>query len=189
MPTLGEQLREDWVAHDRRLDRPGLHAVAVHRLGTWGREQPLPLRLLVRALYNVLYLFVRNVYGIEIPISVPLGRRVRILHQSGIVCQGGAVIGDDCELRQNVTLGSYTEGPNGRQGAPTLQAGVSVGAGASIIGDVTIGEGARIGANATVLTDVPPGATAFARPAQILRPASARPAEADATAADAAGRG
>lgn len=142
----------------------------MHRIGVWGRAQVLPVRLLVRVLHKVLYLVVRNVYGIEIPLSVHLGRRVKISHQSGIVINGGVFIGDDCHLRQNVTIGSLGNVVTAdRRGSPVLEDGVYVGAGASIIGKVTVGRGAHIGANATVMTDVPAGATAFARPAQILR--------------------
>ena len=116
--------------------------------------------------YRMLYRHVRNVYGIDLPYSVLLGRRVVIEHQGGIVIHGSAVIGDECVIRHGVTLGNrYLDQP---QEAPRLGARVNVGAGAKILGAVTIGDDAQIGANAVVLCDVPPGATAVGIPARII---------------------
>ena len=99
------------------------------------------------------------------PYSAKIGRRVIFEHQHGIVVHGETVIGDDCIIRQGVTLGirnmdRLTE-------APVLGRGVNVGAGAKIIGAVKIGDGAAIGANAVVLKDVPAGALAIGVPAQL----------------------
>ena len=88
-----------------------------------------------------------------------------IEHQSGIVIHGASIIGDECVIRQNCTLGvRRVDRPTE---APVLGKGVDVGAGAVILGNVTIGDFARIGANAVVLSDVPPGGTAVGVPAQI----------------------
>jgi serine O-acetyltransferase len=123
---------------------------------------------LLRAITTVGYVFVRNVYGIELPPQTLIGRRVKISHQSGIVVSGDAVIGDGCRLRQNVTIGSRgrIDPVSGRR-KPVLESDVYVGAGATILGGITIGAGARIGANALVLTDVPPGARVYAPVATI----------------------
>ena len=123
-PGLIAQLLEDWRAHDRDWTRPGFRAVAVHRLGTWGkRAAPKPLRAPVGALYEVLYRGVRNFYGIEIPGSVQLGRRVVFEHQSAIVIHENAHIGDDCFIRQGVALGSrhVTHGSRRRRTTPSSQ--------------------------------------------------------------------
>ncbi len=96
-----------------------------------------------------------------------VGRGVVIEHQGGIVIHGASVIGDRCIVRQNCTLGiRSSDAPND---APTLTDGVSLGAGAVVLGRVTIGKDAVIGANAVVLQDVPPGATAVGVPARIVR--------------------
>jgi serine O-acetyltransferase len=164
-PGLIAQLLEDWRAHDRDWTRPGFRAVAVHRLGNWGKRTPRPLRAPVGALYQVLYRGVRNFYGIELPCSVQLGRRVIFEHQSAIVIHENAHIGDDCFIRQGVALGSrHVSDP---QAAPRLASGVNVGAGAKILGAVTIGEGAQIGANAVVLTNVPANKLAVGVPARL----------------------
>jgi len=165
--SLAAQIREDYRVHGRDWTRPGFHAVAVHRFGVWRmRIRPKWLRAPFSVLYRVLFRYVRNCYGIELPYSASLGRRVIIEHQSGIVIHGSAIIGDDCILRQGVTLGNRTlEKPFE---APTLAAGVNVGAGAKILGAVRIGEHAVIGANAVVLRDVPPYALAVGVPARII---------------------
>jgi len=168
-PALGfwQQLKEDWIAHERDWTKPGFRAVAVQRFGVWRMKiEPLILRAPFSILYRALYRKIRNTYGIELPYTVQLGRRVIIEHQSGIVIHGNCSIGDDCIIRQGVTMGNrYLERPFD---APKLGNRVNVGAGAKIFGNVTIGDGANIGANAVVLSDIPPGKTAVGIPAKII---------------------
>lgn len=168
--SLWQQIVEDWVAHGRDWTKPGFRAVAVQRFGVWRMQvEPKPLRAPLSILYRMLFRKVRNTYGIELPYTVQLGRRVVIEHQSAIVIHGGCVIGDDCIIRQGVTLGNrYLEQPFD---APVLGARVNVGAGAKIFGKVAIGDGANIGANAVVLKDVPAGATAVGIPAKVIKTA------------------
>jgi len=168
--TLGlwQQIQEDWDAHGRDWTLPGFRAVAVHRFGVWRMTiQPKLLRAPFSILYRALYRKIRNVYGIELPYTVKLGRRVIIEHQGAIVIHGSCFIGDDSIIRQGVTLGNrYMD----RQfEAPKLGDRVNVGAGAKILGNVTIGHDANIGANAVVLSDIPPGRTAVGIPAKILK--------------------
>ena len=108
----------------------------------------------------------RNRYGIELPYSAKIGRRVIVEHQSGIVVHGNAEIGDDSIIRQGVTLGNKTM--DRPADAPVLGRGVNVGAGAKILGAVRIGDCAQIGANAVVLSDVPAGMVAVGVPARVL---------------------
>ena len=167
--TLGlwQQIKEDWVAHGRDWTKPGFRAVAVQRFGVWRMTlEPKLLRAPFSILYRALYRKVRNVYGIDLPYTVKLGRRVIIEHQSAIVIHGNCCIGDDSIIRQGVTLGNrYLERP---LEAPSLGERVNVGAGAKILGNVTIGDDANIGANAVVLSDIPSGQTAVGIPAKIL---------------------
>jgi len=129
--------------------------------------EPKLLRAPFSILYRALYRKVRNTYGIELPYTVKLGRRVIIEHQSGIVIHGDCTIGDDSIIRQGVTLGNrYLDRP---LDAPILGKSVNVGAGAKIFGKVTIGNGANIGANAVVLSDVPAGATVVGIPAKVIK--------------------
>jgi serine O-acetyltransferase len=154
--TLSQQLREDLAAAHGDVLAPGFHAVALHRFGAWADGTHSPVKSAMRLVYKVGYLVVRNVYGIEIPRTVQLGRRVKIAHQSGIVIHPDTSIGDDCVIRQNVSIGAAAADPGrAHNQAPRLGRGVSVGAGAVIVGGVTIGDGAVLGPNVTVLTSVP----------------------------------
>lgn len=163
-----QQIKEDWIAHDCDWTRPGFRAIAVQRFGVWRMKiQPKLLRAPFSILYLALYRKIRNTYGIELSYSIKLGRRVIIEHQHGIVIHGNCTIGDDCIIRQGVTLGNrYLDKPFD---APKLGHRVNVGAGAKIFGNVTIGDDANIGANAVVLCDVPAGATAVGVPAKIIK--------------------
>jgi serine O-acetyltransferase len=170
-PTLGlwQQIKEDWIAHGRDWTKPGFRAVAVQRFGVWRMQvEPKLLRAPLSILYRSLYRKIRNTYGIDLPYTVKLGRRVIVEHQGAIVIHGYCTIGDDCIIRQGVTLGNrYLDRP---LEAPKLGARVNVGAGAKILGGVSLGDGANIGANAVVLSDVPAGQTAVGIPAKILQP-------------------
>jgi serine O-acetyltransferase len=166
--SLWRQIREDWEAHGRDWTKPGFRAVAIQRFGVWRMSiQPLVLRAPLSVFYRSLYRKVRNTYGIDLPYTVQLGRRVVVEHQGAIVVHGNAVIGDECIIRQGVTLGNrYLDRPFE---APVLGDRVNVGAGAKILGQVHLGDGVNIGANAVVLKDVPAGETAVGIPAKILK--------------------
>ncbi len=160
-------VREDFERNRRDWTAPGFRALFVHRFWNWRTEIDhrllrAPLSVLARSMNR----YVRNHYGIEMPFTVRLGRRVAIDHQSGIVIHGNTVIGDDCRIRHNTTMG--VRSVSDITAAPTLERGVDVGAGAVIVGHITIGTGAVIGANAVVLEDVPPGAHVVGVPAKIV---------------------
>jgi serine O-acetyltransferase len=161
------QLKEDLQAHGGDWTRPGFHAVAVHRLGRWARHQHWRrAKTPVRVLSKALFVFVRNFYGIELPFEAHVGRRTVFEHQHGIVVHGCSWIGDDCVIRQGVTLGMrYMDRPGE---APYLEGSVDVGAGAKILGFVHVGRGARVGANAVVLDDVPRGVSVVGTPARVV---------------------
>ncbi len=169
-PELGlwQQIKEDWIAHGRDWTKPGFRAVAVQRFGVWRMQvEPKLLRAPLSILYRSLYRKIRNTYGIDLPYTVKLGRRVIVEHQGAIVIHGYCTIGDDSIIRQGVTLGNrYLDRP---LEAPSLGARVNVGAGAKILGGISLGDGANIGANAVVLSDVPAFQTAVGIPAKILK--------------------
>lgn len=157
---------EDYRAHGRDWTKPGFRAVAVHRFGVWRMSiRSKILRAPLSVLYRVAFRRCRNIYGIELPYSVELGRRVIIEHQGGIVIHGNCRIGDDSIIRQNCTLGvRRLDNP---YDAPLIGRNVSIGAGAAILGAIHIGDDSLIGANAVVLSDVPAGSIAFGIPAQV----------------------
>jgi serine O-acetyltransferase len=165
--SLANLIREDYATNGRDWSSPGFRALVVHRFGNWRMDvRSKLLRAPLSLMYRSLYRFVRNQYGIELPYTAKVGRRVSIDHQSGIVVHGASVIGDDCRIRHNTTLGVRTV--EDLDGAPVLGARVDVGAGAVIVGRITLGEGASVGANAVVLRDVPAGALAVGVPAKIV---------------------
>lgn len=109
----------------------------------------------------------RRITGIEIHPGARLGRRLFIDHGMGIVIGGTAIVGDDVQLFHGVTLGGTTSDRDKKR-HPTVEDGVLIGAGATVLGNITIGKGAKIGAGAVVIKDVPPGATAVGLPARTL---------------------
>ena len=139
---------------------PGFHAIVIHRLThrLWG----MGLKWLARFIAH----FARWITGIEIHPGATIGRRFFIDHGMGVVIGETAEIGDDCTLYHGVTLGGTSWNKGKRH--PTLMQGVVVGAGAKILGPITIGREAKIGSNAVVVKDVPDGATAIGIPARIL---------------------
>lgn len=145
---------------------PGVHALLMHRLThrlwRWG------LRWLARFLAHLTRLFT----GIEIHPGATIGRRVFIDHGMGVVIGETAVIGDDCTLYHGVTLGGTSWNKGKRH--PTLGRGVVIGAGAKVLGPITLGDGAKVGSNAVVVRDVPAGATAVGIPARIIEPGQER---------------
>ncbi len=172
--NLFEVVSEDLKCHGGDWTRPGFQALAIHRFGVWRMNvAPLPLRAPLSVAYRALFRFARNVYGIELPYSAVVGRRVVIEHQGAIVVHGNAVIGDDTILRHGVTLGNRSLSRPSE--APVIGRSVNIGAGAKILGDVHIGDGASIGANAVVVQDVPAGVRVGGVPAMPLGPASVRP--------------
>jgi serine O-acetyltransferase len=179
-------LREDWSSHFRDWTLPGFRAVAAHRIGTWVEQESGhglvrgPIKLLLRRLHLMMFRYVRNHYGIEVPHTVSLGRRVVFGHQSGIVVHPYAKIGDDCIIRQCVTIGALNAERVGE--APVIGNRVEFGAGAAIVGRVTIGDGSRIGPHCVVMTDVPPGSTVFVNPPRMITLKSAAPVSAGQTA-------
>jgi serine O-acetyltransferase len=162
-PGLFALIKEDWVAHGRDWTRPGFRAVAAYRFGVWRMKVRQPFRAPLSIVYRWMYRKCRNHYGIEVPYSAKIGRRVVFEHQHGIVIHGNSEIGDDSILRQGCTLGNKSlDRPFD---APKLGKRVNVGAGAKILGAVTVGDDAVIGANSVVLKDVPADMIAVGLPA------------------------
>ena len=148
---------------------PGVHALLMHRLSHWLWQSRL--YWLARFMSHI----GRGLTGIEIHPGATIGHRVFIDHGMGVVIGETAIIGDDCTLYHGVTLGGTSWNKGKRH--PTLEAGVVIGAGAKVLGPITIGAGAKIGSNAVVVKDVPPNATAVGIPARILEEEQAKQAE------------
>lgn len=160
-----ENLREDWQTYDRQLSRQGLWVMVVYRFGRWRYGiRPRLLRVPFSFAYKLLKIFSEILTGIELPCEVTLGRRFRIDHFGGIVISGDASFGDDCVIRNGVTVGLRH---TGHRGAPAIGHRVDIGAGAKILGPIHIGDDVAIGANAVVIADVPANSIAVGIPARI----------------------
>ena len=137
---------------------PGLHAVLWHRLAhrLWG----MGLRGLGRFTSHL----GRMLTGIEIHPGANIGRRLFIDHGMGVVIGETATIGDDVTIYHGVTLGGLSLKAGKRH--PDVLDGAILGAGAQVLGPVTVGRGARVGANAVAVASVPDGKTVVGIPAR-----------------------
>ena len=172
-------VREDLAAAHRRdpaatddlsilLTSPGLHAIWTHRIAhrLWTRGAKLPALVLAQG--------ARSITGVEIHPGATIGRRFFIDNGMGGVVGETAEVGDDVMLYHGVTLGGRSMERIKRH--PTVENGVTIGAGARVLGPVVIGEDAQIGANAVVVKNVPARATAIGIPATV-RTGAAHPEE------------
>ena len=170
-PGLLARLREDVLAVRARdpaarsafevlATYPGLHALILHRIanGLWRRQWRFTARLLAG--------LARGLTQIDIHPAATIGRRMFIDHGCGVVIGETAEIGDDVTLYQGVTLGGTSLSRGKRH--PTLGDGVTVGAGAKVLGAIEIGAGARVGANSVVIRDVPAAATVVGIPGRVV---------------------
>ena len=157
---------------DLRVSREGVlslgfWALQVYRLGHWRyRFRSRLVRYPLGALHLFLAKLAEMLSGITIGVSARIGRRLVIEHSGAIVVHGNSVIGDDCIIRQGVTIGNRRM--DRPLEAPHIGNRVNIGAGAKILGAVRVGDDADIGANAVVLTDVPQGSLAVGVPARII---------------------
>ncbi|MCI0855508.1 MAG: serine O-acetyltransferase [Chloroflexi bacterium] len=142
------------------LAYPGFHARQLHRLAHTLHTHRVPM--LPRLISHITRLFT----GIEIHPGAKIGDGFFIDHGMGVVIGETAEIGDNCHLYQGVTLGGTSTRREKRH--PTLENNVEVGAGAKLIGAITIGENAQVGAGSVVVTNVPPNATIVGVPGHIV---------------------
>ncbi len=143
------------------LTYPGLHALWSHRFShfLWNRGS----RLFARILSNI----TRCLTGIEIHPASKIGSGFFIDHGMGVVIGETAIIGKDVTLYHGVTLGGTSLEKKKRH--PTIGDRVTIGAGAKILGDISIGDDSRIGANAVVVKNVPPNSVVVGIPGQVIR--------------------
>ena len=139
---------------------PGVHALILHRLAhfLWS----IKLKLIARIFSHL----ARILTGIEIHPGAKIGRRFFIDHGMGVVIGETAIIGNDCTLYHGVTLGGTTWKKGKRH--PTLKNNVVIGAGAKVLGPITLGNNSKVGSNAVVVNDIPNDSTAVGIPAKII---------------------
>lgn len=140
---------------------PGLIAIVHYRIAH--RLYKRKFRLLARIIMG----FTQFITHIDIHPACSIGKGVFIDHGIGVVIGETAILKDNITIYQGVTLGGVTLEKTKRH--PTIESGVTIGAGAKILGNITIGENAKIGANSVVIRDVPPNSTAVGIPARIIQ--------------------
>jgi len=164
--TVFENIREDWHTHEKKWSRHGFWILLIYRFGRWryGIRTRL-IRMPFSLSYKVLKFWSEMLLGAELPCEAVIGKRFVIEHIGGIVVSGDAVFGDDCTMRNGVTVGLRHKGV---RGSPRIGNRVDIGAGAKLLGPISIGDDTAIGANAVVICDVPDNSIAVGIPARIL---------------------
>lgn len=140
----------------------GLHAIWFHRISNWFWKKGL--KVFARILSQINRFFT----GVEIHPGADIGRRLFIDHGMGIVIGETAEIGDDVLLYQGVVLGGVSQEKTKRH--PTIGNKVVIGAGAVLLGPITIGQGGRVGAGSVVIKNVPDNATVVGVPGRVILP-------------------
>jgi serine O-acetyltransferase len=146
---------------------PGYRVMKVYYFGRWRYKiAARVIRLPFSFIYKLLYRRVISKTGIELPCEVPVGKNLILEHHHGIVISGYAKIGDNCIIRNGVTIGIKNINEHV---APVIGNNVDIGTGAKVLGGISIGNNVVIGANAVVLTDVPDNCLAVGVPAKIIQ--------------------
>jgi serine O-acetyltransferase len=160
-----ENIRADLRAFGGNWAAQGFWAILVYRFGRWRYGvRPAWLRKAFSLAYKVLFKLVQIVTGIELPCEARVGRNFVIDHFGGIIISGYARFGDNCRIRNGVVVGlKHADEPC----APVIGDNVDIGAGAKLLGAITIGNDVLIGANAVVLVDVPDHSIAVGNPAVV----------------------
>lgn len=163
---LARDIRADLSTYDGVWSSQGFWVMVVYRFGRWryGIGNAL-VRKPFSLLYRFLYKLVQVVAGVELPCEVPVGHNFRIDHFGGIVISGYASFGDNCIVRNGVTVGLKNLE---EKAAPQIGNNVNIGAGAKLLGRITIGDNVDIGANAVVISSVPDNSIAVGIPARVL---------------------
>lgn len=163
-----KSIKEDLSVYREGLLAQGFWALQIYR---FGHARYRFKSKIIRLPWGVLHLFLNKLseifFGISIGVTAQIGKSLCIEHFGQIIIHGQSIIGDNCIIRQGVTIGNrYLDKPHD---APKIGNNVNIGAGAKILGSVKIGNGASVGANAVVLHDVPDDAVAVGIPAKVLQ--------------------
>ena len=158
VPDWSRERPQGWWDPTRRL---------VRAIRSYQGARSGPLGAVTRKVAVARHRFWSVVTQVELHLTTRIGGGLVLKHGSGTVVHPDVRMGPNCMIFQNVTLGAYS---TGRPGVPVLGGHVDVGAGAKVLGPVSIGDHAVIGANAVVLQDVPAGMVAVGVPAKILTP-------------------
>lgn len=160
-----DNIRKDFRTYNGDIGAQGFWVMVVYRFGRWRYGvRPALLRKLFSLIYKILFKFVQILTGIELPCETEIGDNFVIDHFGGIVVSGYAKFGDNCRIRNGVVVGLKSIND---PCAPRIGNNVDIGAGAKILGNISIGNNVFIGANAVVISDVPDDSIAVGVPAMI----------------------
>jgi serine O-acetyltransferase len=145
----------------------GVWAIVIYRLGSWCSRFKFPiLSLILKIFYFLLNKIIEITTGISISSKAQIGKGFYIGHCGGIFIHPNVKIGENFNIGQGVTIGTLGMG---KTGVPKLGNNVYIGAGAKLLGGITIGDNVKIGANAVVINDIPDNATAVGIPAKVVK--------------------
>lgn len=158
-------IRSDLRTYEGNWGAQGFWVMVIYRFGRWryGVRPPV-VRKLFSLTYKFLYKLIQIVTGIELPCEANVGRNFTIDHFGGIIVSGYATFGDNCRIRNGVTVGLRRVD---EKVAPTIGSNVDIGAGAKLLGPINVGNNVVIGANAVVIHDVPSNSIAVGVPATV----------------------
>ncbi len=161
--SMFENIKKDFHIYSNKIEW-GFIAMVIYRFGRWRYKIKIRFfRKPFSLIYKILFFYIKG-KGIELPCTVEIGEKFRIDHQGGIVISGYAQFGDNCIIRNGVTIGLKNIE---EKKAPIFGNNVDVGTGAKILGGIKVGNNVKIGANAVVLIDVPDNSIAIGVPARI----------------------
>jgi serine O-acetyltransferase len=165
-------IRQDLKAHGGNWGAQGFWALVIYRFGRWRYGvRPALVRKVFSFVYRFLFKVIQIMTGIELPCETEVGRNFVIDHFGGIVISGYAKFGDNCRIRNGVVVGLLrVDDPC----APVIGNNVDIGAGAKVLGRISIGNNVAIGANAVVIQDVPDNYIAIGVPA-VVKPKKMTP--------------
>lgn len=159
-------IAEDFRTNDASIFHQGFLMLFVHRFGNWRMSvRPKILRAPLTIIYRVLNKSTQILFGMKLDYTVKVGRRVKLEHFGGMIL-GAREIGDDVILRQNTTLGIRST--DDLKAKPVIGNRVDIGAGAVVVGNITVGDNSVVGANSVVFTNVPPNSVVLGVPAKIV---------------------
>jgi len=161
-----DNIKEDLNTYNGNWTCQGFWVMLVYRFGRWRYTISIPaIRKFFSLTYKIMFRFIQIITGVELPCEVEIGKNFRIDHFGDIIISGFASFGKNCVIRNGVTIGLRR---SHEPVAPRIGNNVDIGAGAKLLGNITIGNNVIIGANAVVLSDVPDNSIAVGIPAKTI---------------------
>ncbi|MGL5150991.1 MAG: serine acetyltransferase [Clostridium sp.] len=153
-------MMREWIKDYIYGNKKVMIVMVIYRMGNavyYSSVNSLIKKVLMIPLKLISIIINECLFGIEIPFEARIGKRLRLIHLNGIVISKSSVIGDDCTIFHQVTLGANEH--KGNLKSPQVMNNVYVGCGAKLIGNIIIGENVKVGANAVIVKSIPQNST------------------------------